>query len=406
MLPVQGRILDGKPVDAITAYLFHAGGHEDPIRLHANSGLSFIGVKPTGQGFSFDDANVNKGAWPLVQMTELLAAHPRNRARIRPYLDGEDLNDSPIVHPRKFIIDLNDLDLSGAREWPELLALVEARVKPARLNGRLSGVPWWQFERARPELTAATARKDQVLICSQTSKFRCFVFAPAAMVFDQKLVVLALDSFAAFSVVESRIHQAWALFLGSTMKDDPVYTPSDCFETFPFPAGWRDNAALQRAGEAYNQFRAALMVRNNEGLTKTYNRFHDPDETDSEIVKLRELHAAMDRAILDAYEWTDIQPTCRFLLEYEDDERDEGEPPGGRRKKRPWRYRWQDDVRDQVLVRLLELNAKCAKEQAGTRPPAGPGTPSGTGGKSRGYAKGAKKAASSGQGGLFGEESD
>ena len=48
------------------------------------------------------------------------------------------------------------------------------------------------------------------------------------------------------------------------------------------------------------------MVRNDEGLTKTYNRFHDPDENDPDILKLRELHAAMDRAVLAAYGWTDI----------------------------------------------------------------------------------------------------
>ena len=62
------------------------------------------------------------------------------------------------------------------------------------------------------------------------------------------------------------------------------------------------------------------MVRNNEGLTKTYNRFHDPDERSPDILKLRELHAAMDRAVLDAYGWTDLKPTCEFLLDYEDEE--------------------------------------------------------------------------------------
>ena len=67
------------------------------------------------------------------------------------------------------------------------------------------------------------------------------------------------------------------------------------------------------------------MVRNNEGLTKTYNRFHDPDERSPDILKLRELHAAMDRAVLDAYGWTDLKPTCEFLLDYEEDE-DEDEP--------------------------------------------------------------------------------
>ena len=64
---------------------------------------------------------------------------------------------------------------------------------------------------------------------------------------------------------------------------------------------------LESAGHAYYDFRAALMIRNNEGLTKTYNRFHDPDERSPDILKLRELHAAMDRAVLDAYGWTDLK---------------------------------------------------------------------------------------------------
>ena len=107
----------------------------------------------------------------------------------------------------------------------------------------------------------------------------------------------------------------------------------------------------------HNDFRAALMVRNNEGLTKTYNRFHDPDERDPEILKLRELHAAMDRAVLDAYGWADIPTACDFLLDYEIDEEERGT------KKKPYRYRWPDPVRDEVLARLLELNAQRAEEE-------------------------------------------
>ena len=47
------------------------------------------------------------------------------------------------------------------------------------------------------------------------------------------------------------------------------------------------------------------MVENDEGLTKTYNRFHDPDEGSAAIARLRELHAEMDRAVLGAYGWSD-----------------------------------------------------------------------------------------------------
>lgn len=76
---------------------------------------------------------------------------------------------------------------------------------------------------------------------------------------------------------------------------------------------------------------------------------------------MRELHAAMDRAVLDAYGWTDIPTACEFLLDYEIDEEEWGD------KKKPWRYRWPDEVRDEVLARLLELNAERAKEEARSR---------------------------------------
>ena len=106
------------------------------------------------------------------------------------------------------------------------------------------------------------------------------------------------------------------------------------------------------------EFRANLMVRHGEGLTKTYNRFHDPHESGPEIVTLRSLHAAMDRVVLDAYGWRDIPTDYEFLLDYEIDEEEWGN------RKKPYRYRWPDEVRDEVLTRLLELNAKRAAEEA------------------------------------------
>jgi hypothetical protein len=95
-------------------------------------------------------------------------------------------------------------------------------------------------------------------------------------------------------------------------------------------------------------------------LTKTYNRVHDPYERSPEIQKLRELHDAMDRAVLDAYGWTDLVSACEFLLDYEEDEDDEG---GASRRKKPWRYRWPDDFRDEVLARLLALNKQRAEQE-------------------------------------------
>jgi hypothetical protein len=205
--------------------------------------------------------------------------------------------------------------------------------------------------------------------------------------------------------LQCRFHEVWARFFSSSLKDDLSYTPSDCFETFPFPAWFETNAALEAAGLEYYEFRAALMQDLWLGLTEIYNHFHSPDDEalarlealyrkraathdwrTTETVpadrspltlyatpaaalagvrRLRELHAAMDTAVLTAYGWTDLLPkcTCEFLLDYEDEESESAEESGGRKKKKPWRYRWPDEVRDEVLARLLKENAKRAEQE-------------------------------------------
>ncbi len=213
------------------------------------------------------------------------------------------------------------------------------------------------------------------------------------MVYSEQTIVFADEMSSLFSLLQSRPHELWARFFASSMKDDMRYTPSDCFEAFPFPPNFEADPTLESAGRAYYDFRAALMIRNNEGLTRTYNRFHDPDERSPDILKLHELHAAMDRAVLDAYGWTDLKPTCEFLLDYEEDE----DESGGRRRKKPWRYRWPDDFRDEVLARLLALNRQRAEEERLTGAAAEA--------KSKKPRKTAKKARDAAQPELFGDAS-
>lgn len=132
------------------------------------------------------------------------------------------------------------------------------------------------------------------------------------------------------------------------------YSVTDCFETFPLPP--LDGAALHDAAEGYHTHRAALMVARNEGLTKTYNRFHNPADRAPDIVRLRDLHHALDLAVLRAYGWDDLADRAapEFLTdETEPDHRYQG------------RLFWPTDFRDKVLARLLDLNrARAAEERA------------------------------------------
>ena len=255
--------------------------------------------------------------------------------------------------------------------------------------------------------------------------------------------MFALNRLSWLSSLQSSAHDLWARFLCSSLEERLRYTPSDCFETFPFPSDLLDSTAsdisspaplnfaasdsshaaslnstaadpahayhhqsLESIGERYIKFRAELMVSNNEGLTSTYNRFHDPSETSDSILELRRLHDAMDQAVLAAYGWSDALPPasdntpstspCGFGLDYLDLEDDSLLPPdlqdriasgdlffliateacnfqaqlrryGAIKASRrlPWRHRWPDAIRDDVLARLLALNAeRYGEEQA------------------------------------------
>ena len=361
------KVLDRATVDQITAFLFHRGGHADPVRLATNAGKSFQGSIALGMGFTFDDTDKKGVASPLAEMRRLIDSDPCNREAIFPYIGGEEVNTSPTHAYHRYVINFGERSEEQCRRrWPHLMDILEERVKPSRLaaarrskssHGRRAAV-WWQLYHQAKDLYGAIVRMDRVLAvnCSATPHL-AVTLLPSRMVFANTLAIFAAGTHAAFCALQSRTHELWARFFGSSMKDDLRYTPSDCFETFPFPDGWETDGSLEAAGQAYYEYRAALMVSNDEGMTKTYNRFHDIYETDRRIVELRELHSAMDRAVLDSYGWTDIPTDCEFLLDYEIDETTWG------RKKRPYRYRWPDTVRDEVLARLLSLNAEYAREQ-------------------------------------------
>jgi hypothetical protein len=365
-------LLDEKLVPAITAFLFHTGGHESPATLIANEGKSFQGCVVVGMGFTFDDTDVKGVATPIAEMHRLIEKNPKNAEVIFPYIGGEEVNDSPTHEHHRYVINFGDRAEEECRRlWPDLMRIVEQKVKQERNSAlaKWSGdkakraALWWQFSRTAKDLYAATRGHSRVLACSLHQPYWLVSFLPASVVFSHALGVFTFENAYALAVLQSRPHETWARFFGSTLEDRLRYTPTDCFETFPFPKDFETNPALESAGKEYYEFRAALMVRNNEGLTKTYNRFHDPEEQSADILRLRELHAAMDRAVLDAYGWTDLHPSCEFLLDYEEEEDEDETPTRGRGRKKPWRYRWPDDFRDEVLACLLELNRQYAEEE-------------------------------------------
>ena len=75
----------------------------------------------------------------------------------------------------------------------------------------------------------------------QVAKHRIFVWLPTILFAESTVLVFARSDDTTFGILHSRFHELWALRLGTSLEDRPRYTPTTCFETFPFPAGLTPN---------------------------------------------------------------------------------------------------------------------------------------------------------------------
>lgn len=346
-------ILDDRPATRISAYLVEGKQDESPHIVAANLGRAFQGSVVLGMGFTFDDIAADKGtASTLDEMDRLIAAEPENRECIFPYIGGEEITNDPRHGHRRWVINFGQRSEESVRaRWPKLMQIVEEKVKPERLKQATIVNParWWMHARPGSDLYSAIKPLARVVAVAQTSPHVSFAFLPNGMVYAHTLVIFALSTDASFATMQARVHEIWTRAFAASMKRDQRYIPSDCFATFPFPEGFETDPVLEAAGQTYHDHRARLMVARNEGMTKTYNRFHNANERGADIATLRDLHTEMDRAVLRAYGWDDLAEGAApaFLTEVtEDDETYQN------------RLFWPSAFRDEVLARLLKLNAE------------------------------------------------
>ena len=385
-------VLDKRQVRRISAYLVEGDLDTSPQALAANSGKAFQGSITLGMGFTFDDVAAAKGeAESLETMHALITKNPRNAERIFPYLGGEEVNNSPTHAHHRYVIDFFDRPLRReasfpswsdlteerkskclregivpadyphevAEDWPDLVEIVRRRVKPERDPQKRDALRerWWQYAEKRPGLYRAIAPLSRVFATNAQAAPQYTVgMLIGSSVYANSLNIFAFSEFSVLAVLQSTIHEVWARFFSSSMKDDLRYNPTDCFRTFPFPLKFETDSALGGSGEAYHSFRAELMSARNEGLTKTYNRFHARGESAADVGRLRALHHEMDVTVLRSYGWNDLAD--RAAPEFIEQDADEGKTP-------KTRLDWPAEFKDEVLARLLALNAeRAAAERA------------------------------------------
>src|SRR3954468_3535916 len=121
---------------------------------------------------TFDDTDKNGIVNPIALMHDLLAKDRRNAERIFPYIGGEEVNDSPTHAHHRYVINFGEMTEEEARKWPDLMRIVEGRVKPKGLEDNRASYRnyWWQYAEKRGELVEAIRGLDRVLVISRVGQ--------------------------------------------------------------------------------------------------------------------------------------------------------------------------------------------------------------------------------------------
>ncbi len=327
--------LNQREVSGITAFLNEPSVVTGKaLALAANSGKAFIGSYVLGMGFVLN----------AEEAKSLLEKDSRNRDVILPYLNGEDIVSRAEPSPSRWVINFRDWPLEDAEKYPTCLSILRERVKSERetLRGRNPtgedrARRWWQFARQTQALYDAIQDQEQVLTLCRVAKYLAPVIIPNNCVFDIGTAVFAMPPEIGFGLLQTSVYEAWVRQYSSTLETRLRFSPSDCFDTFPFPT--QHVARIGEVGRRYHEQRRIIMLARQEGITKTYNRFHDRGEQAADILTLRTLHVELDEAVAGAYGWSDLDLGHGFHA-----------------TKQGERYTISESARRTVLDRLLALN--------------------------------------------------
>jgi len=339
-------LLDSREIPFISSWLDDLPETE-PLSLNQNFRKAFLGDSIKGKGFILSKS----------EFSELATKNPKNSSCIFPFPNGIDINSDPRQEPSRMVICFSDWTLNQAEQYPDLIKIVRERVKPQRDKNR-DDVPiqakrkryWWLFGSQSTELYKNAQKFERVLARSRVSELHTITFLPNNMRFGDSLVVFLFNDHYHFALLQSYIHEVWLRRQASSLRTDIRYTPTNCFQTFPFPQSVtpKNQQAAELIGQDYYEHRQNVMLETQLGLTKTYNRFHDQVCQDSDIQTLRRLHVEMDAAILACYNWEDIELEYNFY-------------PNDRKKIR---YIPSQDAQREIFIRLIDLNQKIAAEEA------------------------------------------
>ncbi len=315
-------IEDGKIVSTIYSDL--TGGATDltkASRLPLNAGCCFQGPVKVGP---FEITGALARDWLSLPL------NPNGRPNsdvLRPWLNGQDMTRRP---SDTWIVDFAEMIEKEAALYEAPFKYIEAHVKPLRDNNKRERRRrfWWQHGETVPGLRKKVKGFHRLIGTPRVSKHRFFAWINPAVLPDSRVNIIVRDDDVFFGLLHSRFHEAWSLRLGGWhgVGNDPQYTPSTGFETFPFPEEMTPNvpaAQYANAAKRLNELRenwlnpVDLVRMEKEVVPGFPDRVLPINEDAAAILRKRTLtnlynerptwlanaHADLDAAVAEAYGW-------------------------------------------------------------------------------------------------------
>jgi type II restriction/modification system DNA methylase subunit YeeA len=306
----RDKSLDGSPVTTVNSDLTASVDITVAKSMRENLLIGFQGSIKVGP-FDIDAETANQ--WLQASLNVNGRA---NRDVLRPYANSQDL----MRRSRdKWIVDFGvGTSMEAAAMYEKPFEYVRETVQPIRSINRDAGFRdnWWLHGRPRVAMRSALAPLDRFIATPCVSKYRIFVWLSGDIYPDHALTVFAREDDYFFGVLHSRAHEVWSLRMGTWLGkgNDPRYTPTTTFETFPLPWPPGDEPvddprvqAIAAAAKSLNELRESWL--------------NPPDASEAELKKrtltnlynarptwLANAHAALDRAVWAAYGWDDPEP--------------------------------------------------------------------------------------------------
>jgi len=331
------KSLENKAVNIINSRLQSDEIEEKPHPIK-HEVLASLGTTVYGNGFFIENDEAKK----------LISRNERFKDYMKPFLNGDDVLKAPQIKPLKHVLYFQGMSINDLRKIPELYEIAFDRIYPQRQksSSKRRREKWWLYTSPASQIYDTISDLNFAFVTCHTSKYVLITKMNKDVIFANTVIVFSSDNFSVFSFLQSCFHEQWVIKYSSNLATTQRYAISDCYDTIPFPQNLSPNmeAKLERIGEQYHEFRHQLMQKLQLGLTKTYNQFHNSqltseivnseiasrkelekkygkstvylwnhlqktpgtcsmEEAIENIIKLRQLHKAMDEAVLEAYGW-------------------------------------------------------------------------------------------------------